>query len=162
MCYRISDMGLCSVEKGHTYTLDEFRNAQFEQLEEVCTLNCHWFVAYVQVHLLLGQFRSSRQSGVMEFCMLYPFIFQRYHEFFDFYLPVVCMFPPAGCWKTGRVPWPCKRSCKKCMSDSIIRGRVYPWWLFYGYRQSHGHVCRYVCHCTTYNARELLFNQKFH
>ena len=36
MCYRISDMGLCRVEKGHTYTLDEFRNAQFEQLEEVC------------------------------------------------------------------------------------------------------------------------------
>ncbi|XP_015770017.1 PREDICTED: dynein heavy chain 6, axonemal-like [Acropora digitifera] len=35
MCYRISDMGLCKVEKGHTYTLDEFRNAQFEQLEEV-------------------------------------------------------------------------------------------------------------------------------
>lgn len=35
MCYRISDMGLCRVEKGHTYTLDEFRNAQFEQLEEV-------------------------------------------------------------------------------------------------------------------------------
>lgn len=28
-------MGLCKVEKGHTYTLDEFRNAQFEQLEEV-------------------------------------------------------------------------------------------------------------------------------
>lgn len=39
MCYRISDMGLCRVEKGHTYTLDEFRNAQFEQLEEVCRRN---------------------------------------------------------------------------------------------------------------------------
>ena len=32
------------MEKGHTYTLDEFRNAQFEQLEEVCTLPCHYFV----------------------------------------------------------------------------------------------------------------------
>ena len=28
-------MGLCRVEKGHTYTLDEFRKAQFQQLEEV-------------------------------------------------------------------------------------------------------------------------------
>ena len=26
------------MEKGHTYTLDEFRNAQFEQLDEVCTV----------------------------------------------------------------------------------------------------------------------------
>jgi len=36
MCYRISDMGLCKVQKGHTYTLDEFREVQFAQLEEVC------------------------------------------------------------------------------------------------------------------------------
>jgi hypothetical protein len=35
MCYRISDMGLCKVEKGHTYTLSEFREAQFSQLKEV-------------------------------------------------------------------------------------------------------------------------------
>ena len=35
MCYRISDMGLCKVEKGRTYTLDEFRDTQFRQLEEV-------------------------------------------------------------------------------------------------------------------------------
>ncbi|XP_064645339.1 dynein axonemal heavy chain 6-like [Lineus longissimus] len=35
MCYRISDMGLCKVEKGHTYSLSEFREAQFEQLNEV-------------------------------------------------------------------------------------------------------------------------------
>lgn len=35
MCYRISDMGLCKVEKGHTYTLVEFRDAQFATLNEV-------------------------------------------------------------------------------------------------------------------------------
>lgn len=35
MCYRISDMGLCKVEKGHTYTLDEFMEAQIHQLNEV-------------------------------------------------------------------------------------------------------------------------------
>ncbi|XP_071825285.1 dynein axonemal heavy chain 6-like isoform X2 [Apostichopus japonicus] len=35
MCYRISDMGLCRVEKGHTYALEEFRWAQFNQLNEV-------------------------------------------------------------------------------------------------------------------------------
>ncbi|XP_043915244.1 dynein axonemal heavy chain 6 [Protopterus annectens] len=35
MCYRISDMSLCRIEKGHVYTLDEFRNAQHKQLEEV-------------------------------------------------------------------------------------------------------------------------------
>ena len=36
MCYRISDMGLCRVEKNKTYSLDEFRQAQFDQLREVC------------------------------------------------------------------------------------------------------------------------------
>ncbi|CAD5112359.1 DgyrCDS1592 [Dimorphilus gyrociliatus] len=35
MCYRISDMGLCKVEKGHTYRLDEFCSAQHNQLQEV-------------------------------------------------------------------------------------------------------------------------------
>lgn len=35
MCYRISDMGLCKVEKGHTYALDEFKEAQFTQLNDV-------------------------------------------------------------------------------------------------------------------------------
>ncbi|KAM4809142.1 dynein axonemal heavy chain 6 [Rhinophrynus dorsalis] len=35
MCYRISDMGLCRVEKGHTYSLNEFTASQFKQLEEV-------------------------------------------------------------------------------------------------------------------------------
>ncbi|XP_070535810.1 dynein axonemal heavy chain 6-like isoform X2 [Ptychodera flava] len=35
MCYRISDMGLCKVEKGRTYTLSDFSDAQFTQLNEV-------------------------------------------------------------------------------------------------------------------------------
>lgn len=35
MCYRISDMGLCKVEKGHTYTLRDFKDAQIDQLREV-------------------------------------------------------------------------------------------------------------------------------
>ncbi|XP_071788570.1 dynein axonemal heavy chain 6-like isoform X3 [Asterias amurensis] len=35
MCYRISDMGLCKVEKGNTYTLNNFTVAQFAQLNEV-------------------------------------------------------------------------------------------------------------------------------
>ena len=35
MCHRISDMGLCKVEKGHTYSLREFNEAQFAQLSEV-------------------------------------------------------------------------------------------------------------------------------
>lgn len=35
MCYRISDMSLCKIEKGHTYRLDEFKETQFEQLKEV-------------------------------------------------------------------------------------------------------------------------------
>ncbi|XP_025054886.1 dynein heavy chain 6, axonemal [Alligator sinensis] len=37
MCYRISDMGLCRIEKGYTYTLEEFRNVQFKQLNEVAS-----------------------------------------------------------------------------------------------------------------------------
>ncbi|XP_030047949.1 dynein axonemal heavy chain 6 [Microcaecilia unicolor] len=35
MCYRISDMVLCRIEKGYTYTLKEFTDAQFKLLEEV-------------------------------------------------------------------------------------------------------------------------------
>ncbi|XP_062576931.1 dynein axonemal heavy chain 6-like isoform X2 [Saccostrea cucullata] len=35
MCHRISDMGLCKVEKGNTYALSQFREAQFTQLTEV-------------------------------------------------------------------------------------------------------------------------------
>ena len=35
MCFRISDMSLCKIEKGHTYTLKEFKDTQFEQLKEV-------------------------------------------------------------------------------------------------------------------------------
>uniref|UniRef100_A0A3B1KKI6 Uncharacterized protein n=1 Tax=Astyanax mexicanus TaxID=7994 RepID=A0A3B1KKI6_ASTMX len=35
MSYRISDMGLCRMEKEHTYTLQEFTNAQCSQLIEV-------------------------------------------------------------------------------------------------------------------------------
>ncbi|KAG9342632.1 hypothetical protein JZ751_016069 [Albula glossodonta] len=35
MCYRISDMGLCRIEKGRTYTLAEFQSTQHKQLEEV-------------------------------------------------------------------------------------------------------------------------------
>lgn len=35
MCHRISDMGLCKVEKGNTYALLQFREAQFTQLTEV-------------------------------------------------------------------------------------------------------------------------------
>ncbi|XP_069482525.1 dynein axonemal heavy chain 6 [Ambystoma mexicanum] len=35
MCFRISDMGLCIIERGYTYTLREFATIQFKQLEEV-------------------------------------------------------------------------------------------------------------------------------
>ncbi|KAK2908777.1 hypothetical protein Q8A67_004614 [Cirrhinus molitorella] len=35
MCYHISDMPLCRIEKDHTYTLKEFESAQYKQLEEV-------------------------------------------------------------------------------------------------------------------------------
>uniref|UniRef100_A0A8C3XVM5 Uncharacterized protein n=1 Tax=Chelydra serpentina TaxID=8475 RepID=A0A8C3XVM5_CHESE len=37
MCYRISDMGLCRIEKGYTYALEEFRSTQFKQLDEVAS-----------------------------------------------------------------------------------------------------------------------------
>ncbi|XP_053317654.1 dynein axonemal heavy chain 6 [Spea bombifrons] len=35
MCYRISDMSLCRIEKGYTYTLSEFIDKQIKQMEEV-------------------------------------------------------------------------------------------------------------------------------
>ncbi|KAK5899926.1 hypothetical protein CesoFtcFv8_009352 [Champsocephalus esox] len=35
MCYQISDTGLCHIEKEHIYTLQEFREFQFQQLQEV-------------------------------------------------------------------------------------------------------------------------------
>ncbi|XP_072114311.1 dynein axonemal heavy chain 6 isoform X1 [Mobula birostris] len=34
MCYRISDMALCKINKGHTYTLEEFKSIQSQQLSE--------------------------------------------------------------------------------------------------------------------------------
>lgn len=37
MCYRIGDMGLLKIEKGKTYTLQQFIEAQFEQLAQVQT-----------------------------------------------------------------------------------------------------------------------------
>ena len=35
MCYRISNMSLCKIESGKTYTLNEFKETQFEQLKQV-------------------------------------------------------------------------------------------------------------------------------
>ncbi|CAF0752073.1 unnamed protein product [Brachionus calyciflorus] len=35
MCYRISNMSLCKIETGKTYTLSEFKDTQFEQLKQV-------------------------------------------------------------------------------------------------------------------------------
>jgi dynein heavy chain, axonemal len=35
MCFRISNMSLCKIETGRTYTLVEFRESQFEQLKQV-------------------------------------------------------------------------------------------------------------------------------
>ncbi|XP_046331899.2 dynein axonemal heavy chain 6-like [Haliotis rufescens] len=35
MCHRISEMGLCQIDKDHTYTLTDFREAQFNQLNDV-------------------------------------------------------------------------------------------------------------------------------
>lgn len=35
MCYRISNMSLCKIEAGKTYTLNEFKTTQFEQLKQV-------------------------------------------------------------------------------------------------------------------------------
>lgn len=35
MCYQLSDTGLCHMERKHTYTLQEFKDIQFIQLQEV-------------------------------------------------------------------------------------------------------------------------------
>ncbi len=35
MCYRISDMSLCKIDKGRTYALGEFKETQYDQLTEV-------------------------------------------------------------------------------------------------------------------------------
>ncbi|XP_067440238.1 dynein axonemal heavy chain 6 [Thunnus thynnus] len=35
MCYQISDTGLCHMEKKHTYTLQEFQDAQLKKLQEI-------------------------------------------------------------------------------------------------------------------------------
>ena len=43
MCHRISEMGLCQIDKDHTYTLTEFREAQFNQLNDVSTFVFSWF-----------------------------------------------------------------------------------------------------------------------
>ncbi|XP_070598423.1 dynein axonemal heavy chain 6 isoform X2 [Erythrolamprus reginae] len=37
MCYRISDMVLCQIEKGYIYTLIEFKGTQFSQLKDVAS-----------------------------------------------------------------------------------------------------------------------------
>lgn len=35
MCYQISNMSLCKIESGKTYTLEEFKQTQLEQLKQV-------------------------------------------------------------------------------------------------------------------------------
>ncbi|XP_055488365.1 LOW QUALITY PROTEIN: dynein axonemal heavy chain 6-like [Leucoraja erinacea] len=54
MCYRISDMSLCKIKKGHTYTLDEFKKIQSQQLSEGCER--------------LSQFRKIAQQTVKIAC----------------------------------------------------------------------------------------------
>jgi len=41
MCWRISDMGLCKMDKFTTYTLGDFKTAQIDRLQEVApTVRC--------------------------------------------------------------------------------------------------------------------------
>lgn len=40
MCYQLSFMGLCYIEKFHTYTLQEFKAVQIVRLEEVMDVVC--------------------------------------------------------------------------------------------------------------------------
>ncbi|BFZ25685.1 hypothetical protein BsWGS_28724 [Bradybaena similaris] len=37
MCHRISEMGLCHIDRDHTYTLSEFMESQFSQLNDVAS-----------------------------------------------------------------------------------------------------------------------------
>lgn len=54
MCYRIGDMGLCRIEKGHTYKLHHFSQIQFQQLQEV--------------QIRLGEFRDLVKEVVRSAC----------------------------------------------------------------------------------------------
>ncbi|KYO35065.1 hypothetical protein Y1Q_0000966 [Alligator mississippiensis] len=61
MCYRISDVGLCRIEKGYTYTLEEFRNVQFKQLNEVASRLSEFRELAKEV------VRSACQTALLEF-----------------------------------------------------------------------------------------------
>uniref|UniRef100_A0A7M4FA16 Dynein axonemal heavy chain 6 n=1 Tax=Crocodylus porosus TaxID=8502 RepID=A0A7M4FA16_CROPO len=61
MCYRISDMGLCRIEKGYTYTLEEFRNVQVKQLDEVASRLSEFRELAKEV------VRSACQTALLEF-----------------------------------------------------------------------------------------------
>lgn len=54
MCYRISNMSLCKIEPNKTYTLNEFKETQFEQLK--------------QVSRRLGEFRDLVKEVVCSAC----------------------------------------------------------------------------------------------
>ena len=54
MCYRISNMSLCKIEKNRTYTLYNFKDTQFEQLK--------------QVSKRLGEFRDLVKEVVCSAC----------------------------------------------------------------------------------------------
>ncbi|XP_021113900.1 dynein heavy chain 6, axonemal [Heterocephalus glaber] len=56
LCYQISFMGLCYIEKCHTYTLQEFKAAQVIRLQEVTEL--------------LEQFRNMAKDVVRKACQL--------------------------------------------------------------------------------------------
>ncbi|KTF76183.1 hypothetical protein cypCar_00047511 [Cyprinus carpio] len=53
MCYHISDMPLCRIEKDHTYTLKEFQSAQYQQLEEVREICVRVFLYAKKIYLLM-------------------------------------------------------------------------------------------------------------
>ncbi len=53
MCYHISDMPLCRIEKDNTYTLKEFLSAQYKQLEEVREIYVYVFLYAKKICLLL-------------------------------------------------------------------------------------------------------------
>ncbi|XP_007947093.1 dynein axonemal heavy chain 6 [Orycteropus afer afer] len=56
LCYQLSYMGLCHIEKGHTYTLQEFKAVQVIQLQEVTD------------HL--DEFRSEAKDVVRKACRI--------------------------------------------------------------------------------------------